>query len=66
MVTFGSLLSLWLTTFPMHHAFWKKGTKHFFVNILQKVNKNISNNIFFSNFFVLLNITKIEISNVIL
>jgi hypothetical protein len=31
MVTFGSLLSPWLTIFPRHHAFCKKGTKHFFL-----------------------------------
>jgi hypothetical protein len=30
MVTFGSLLSPWLTIFPRHHAFCKNGTKHFF------------------------------------
>jgi hypothetical protein len=32
----------------MHHAFWKKGIEFFFsTNILQKVKRNISNNIFF-------------------
>jgi hypothetical protein len=47
MVTFGSLLSPWLITFPRHHAFFKKGKKLFFlVNILQQVNKNISKNIY--------------------
>jgi hypothetical protein len=58
MVTFGSLLFPWLITFPRHHAFCKKGTKlFFFVNILQQVNKNVSNNIF---------LAKIESPNVIL
>jgi hypothetical protein len=48
MVTFGLLLSPWLITFPRHHAFCKKVQIIFSINILQHVDKNISNNNFFN------------------
>jgi hypothetical protein len=67
MVTFGSLLSPWLTTFPKPDAFCKKRYKtFFFVNILQFRFKKKFKQYFFQQKKFLLNNHKIEILNVII